>query len=443
MNIEKIFEGRRFHLVAGLLIAISTFLVYSNTFYAGFHFDDTPHIVENYSIRNLGNWLDILKGQRGVAMLSFALNYAVGGLNVTGYHIVNLAIHITNGILVYFLIFLTLNRIDGFKGIAKKIAVYTALLFAVHPIQTQAVTYIIQRMESLASMFMLIGLLLFIKGTETSKAAAKVFLYIAVAASYLLGFYSKEIAITLPAIIILYDYCFLSEGNLKKLVGRWPIYGVLLVILFFLAAPTFSGLQETPGEAPSAGAQGIISNPQETPGADVPVSVETPSAGFGVKSITPKEYLFTQFNVLIYYVTLLFAPVNQNLDYDFPVSKGLFEAPVVNPGTVLNIPLPPPIVSLIILLAIIGFALYLLIKPPSPPLEKGGKGGILHHGRLIAFFILWFFIILSPTSSFVPIIDVIFEHRLYLPSVGFFVLFSLAFDRVFEYMNKRKGKIKE
>ncbi len=427
MNFEKIFGGKNFHLVAGLMIAVSTFLVYSNTFYSSFHFDDAQNIVENYSIRNLGNWIDIVRGQRGVAMLSFAINYATGGLNVLGYHIVNLVIHITNGILVYFLIFLTLNRIDSFKGIAKKIAVYTALLFAVHPIQTQAVTYIVQRMESLASMFMLIGLLLFIKGTETAKTASRALLYGAVAVSYLLGFKSKEIAITLPAIIILYDYCFLSEGNLKKLISRWPIYGVLLVMLVFLAAPTFTGLQETPGEPASAGfgVQGMTSKPQDIPG-------EAASAGFGVQGITPKEYLFTQFNVLIYYLTLLFVPVNQNLDYDFPVSKGLFDVPELNQGAVLNIPLPPPIVSLVIILSIIGFALYLLTRRASR---------ITNNGRLIAFFVLWFFIILSPSSSFVPIIDVIFEHRLYLASVGFFVLFSLALDRIFGYIESNYSQV--
>lgn len=94
-------------------------------------------------------------------MLTFAINYAIGGLNVAGYHIVNLAIHITNGILIYFLIFLTLARNGSLKPKAKKLAIYAAFLFAVHPIQTQSVTYIVQRMEMLASMFMLIGLLLF------------------------------------------------------------------------------------------------------------------------------------------------------------------------------------------------------------------------------------------------------------------------------------------
>lgn len=404
MSIEKVFESKRFHLWAGLLIAISSFIVYSNTFHASFHFDDTPQIVENYSIRNLSNWFDIVKGQRGIAMLTFAINYAIGGLNVVGYHSVNLAIHSTNGILVYFLIFLTLGNIDSLKDKAKKIAIFTALLFAVHPIQTQAVTYIVQRMEILASMFMLIGILFLVKGTKTSNTSARILLYGAVVVSYLLGFYSKEIAITLPALIFLYDYCFIAGNDIKKLVPRLPLYVVLLIMLAFFAAPTFTGLKETPGE----------------------------SAGFGVQSITPKEYLFTQFNVLIYYITLLFVPINQNLDYDFPISKGLFEIPAVKDGTILNFPIPPAFISLMIILSIVGVALYLFTRHAQR---------ITQHGRLIAFLILWFFIILSPTSSFIPIIDVIFEHRLYLASVGLFALFSLALDKGFEYLEKRKDKV--
>ena len=402
MNLEKIFESKNFHLVAGLLIAILTFLVYSNTFHASFHFDDTPSIVENYTIRNLNNAPGMLINNRGIATATFAINYAIGGLNVVGYHIVNLAIHITNSIFVYFLVFLTLTRIDSLKDRAKKIAVYTALLFAVHPIQTQAVTYIVQRMEILASMFMLIGLLVFIKGAETSKTSARALLYGAVAVSYWLGFHSKEIAITLPAVLFLYDYCFLSSSGNQKVTARLPLYLVLIAMLAFFATRTLTGLQETPGG----------------------------SAGFNVQSITAKEYLLTQFNVLIYYITLLFVPINQNLDYDFPVSKGLFEVPLVKEGTVLNIPIPPPIVSLIILSAIIGIAFYLFTSRSSR---------ITNHGRLAAFSILWFFIILSPTSSFIPIIDVIFEHRLYLASAGVFLLFSFGFDRIFEYAGKRKG----
>ena len=87
-----------------------------------------------------------------------------------------------------------------------------------------------------------------------------------------------------------------------------------------------------------------------------------PSAGFGVKSISPLEYLFTQFNVIVYYIALLLVPINQNLDYDFPVSRGLFEMPVVKEGTVLNIPILPPVVSLSILLAIVAVAVWLFFR---------------------------------------------------------------------------------
>ena len=391
MNIEKVFEGKRFHLIAVSLIAILTLIVYSNTFHASFHFDDTPQIVENYQIRNLDNLLDILKGQRGLAMATFAINYAIGGLNVMGYHIVNLTIHIMNGIMVYFLVFITLHGVLGtdLKSVpkAKRIAIYTALLFAVHPIQTQAVTYIVQRMEILASMFMLIALLLFIKAVKTSMITMRVFLYGIIAVSYILGFYSKEIAITLPALVFIYDYCFLAEGDFKKIMARMPLYFVLLAMLAFFTTRTLTGLQETPGESASA--------------------------GFGVQSITSNEYLFTQFNVLWTYLRLLILPINQNFDYDYPVAKSIFEFPTF--------------LSFVGILLILVSAFYLLTPYASR---------FTHYGRLIAFFILWFFVILSPTSSFIPIIDVIFEHRLYLASVGFFVLLSLAFDSLFKRLEK-------
>ena len=391
MNIEKVFEGKRFHLIAVSLIAILTLIVYSNTFHASFHFDDTPQIVENYQIRNLDNLLDILKGQRGLAMATFAINYAIGGLNVMGYHIVNLTIHIMNGIMVYFLVFITLHGVLGtdLKSVpkAKRIAIYTALLFAVHPIQTQAVTYIVQRMEILASMFMLIALLLFIKAVKTSMITLRIFLYGTIAVSYMLGFYSKEIAITLPALVFLYDYCFLAEGDFKKIMAHMPLYFVLLTMLAFFTTRTLTGLQETPGESASA--------------------------GFSVQSITSNEYLFTQFNVLWTYLRLLILPINQNLDYDYPVAKSIFEFPTF--------------LSFVGILLILVSAFYLLTPYASR---------FTHYGRLIAFFILWFFVILSPTSSFIPIIDVIFEHRLYLASVGFFVLLSLAFDSLFKRLEK-------
>jgi hypothetical protein len=417
---ERLFASKWFHLGAVSLLAVAVLLVYSKTFHATFHFDDTHQIVENYKLRDLKNLPEIIMGQRGVTMATFAINYAAGGTNVVGYHIVNTVIHIINGILVYFLLFHTLMRTSTDELWSKKIAVYSALLFAVHPIQTQAVTYIVQRMESLASLFFLLSLLIFVKATEASTLQKRVLLYACVVFTYIVGFKSKEIAITLPAVIFLYDLYFVSGGKIRGVFGRWPLYAALVVIVIYLSVSTivpmggFGDLSEE-----SSGLAGIAATP----------AAGAPSAGFGVKSISPKEYLFTQFNVLLYYMALLLVPVNQNLDYDFPVSRGLFEVPQINEGTVLNIPIPPPVVSLFILMAIFGLASYFFIQSR----KKANPRWLV-----ISFFILWFFIILSPTSSFIPIIDVIFEHRVYLPSLGFFVIFAITFDWFFSYRERRK-----
>jgi hypothetical protein len=418
---ERLFASKWFHLGAVSVLAVAVLIVYSNTFNATFHFDDTPNIIENYELRDIKNLPKIIMGPRGVTKATFALNYAIGGLNVAGYHIVNTLIHIINGILVYFLLFHILSNISTDEFWSKKIAVYSALLFAVHPVQTQAITYIVQRMESLAALFFLLGLLVFAKATEASTMQKRVILYACVVITYFVGFKSKEIAITLPAIIFLYDLYFVNSGEIRGVAGRWPLYAVLVLIAIYLTVSTvvplggFGDLSEE-----SSGLAGAVTAP----------AGEAPSIGFGVQSISPKEYLFTQFNVLLYYIILLFVPVNQNLDYDFPISRGLFEVPQIKEGTVLNFPIPPPIVSLVILMVIIGFALYFFIRS-----RKKADPRLL----AVSFFILWFFIILLPTSSFIPIIDVIFEHRVYLPSLGIFVIFAIAFNWFFTYLGKKRS----
>ncbi|MCK5237335.1 MAG: hypothetical protein KAR06_10145 [Deltaproteobacteria bacterium] len=411
---ERLLQSKYFHVGISALITALIFIVYSNTFNASFHFDDIPQIVENYLIRDLGNLGQILSGARGVTMATFALNYAVGGLDVTGYHIVNTLIHAVNAILAYFLVYniLTLITKDSFEW-CKKIAAYSALIFAVHPIQTQSVTYIVQRMESLSSMFYLIALYLFIRAVKSSKSRVRVAMYVAVVFSFFLSFKSKEIAITLPALLLLMDYFFVSGRDLSKLISRWPVHGAVWLLFIYFAVSTVApmgGFGDLSVESAGMGAK-IVS----------PVG-EGASAGFGVKSITPWEYLLTQFNVIVYYLALLLVPINQNLDYDFPEASGLFSTPALHEGTVLNLPVWPPVVSLIILVMIVAAAFWLFMK---------SKSGTMPRALTASFFIFWFFILISPTSSFIPIIDVIFEHRVYMASLGFFVIFSLCLDYIF------------
>lgn len=404
---ESILRSKWFSPVFLLALAIGVLVAYAGTFNASFHFDDFPLIVENYALRDLGNFFEILRSARGVTMASFALNYAAGGLDVFGYHLVNTAIHIVNAALAYLLITATLEK-SGFElARARKVAAFAALFFALHPIQTQSVTYIIQRMESLSALFYLAALLAFVKASGINGKAARIALFASIPIFYILGFYSKEVAVTLPAIIFLYDLFFISSLRLKEVATRWPLYLALIILLAYFVASTVV----------PAGGFGDLSEELATGSAHV-------SAGFGVTGISAAEYLLTQFNVIVYYIALLFVPINQNLDYDFPLSSSLFESPVVREGAVLNIPILMPVVSLVILLVILAIGFYLFLR------SRGTAMG--SSGRVAAFFIFWFFILLSPTSSFIPILDVIFEHRLYLASLGFFTLAALFIDRVFQ-----------
>jgi len=285
-----------------------------------------------------------------------------------------------NTYFVYLFILWTLglpSLSDQYGDRARRIAIFGALLFGLHPIQTESVTYIISRTELLAAFFYLATFLLFIKGAKTNRF----YYYIACFFTSLLAVESKEWAVTLPAMLFLYDYLFLSDSTLKSVLSRWKAYVLVALpwglIAYVMMTTTLSG------------------------------------AGFGItgeRSITPVTYLLTSFNVLWTYIRILFYPVNQNLDYSYPIAKTLFEFP-----TILSF-------AGHLLVVIAAFLLYLRKR-----------------WTLIPFGIAWFYITLSPTQSFVPILDVIFEHRVYLPSIGFFIAFITAFEGSFVWVEQRKA----
>ena len=384
---------RSAHLIRIILIASLTFIAYSNSFNSAFHFDDYSSIIAHPYIKSIHNipYFFYYNGSpltnRPVTMATFALNFGIGGLDPFSYHVVNFFIHLVNAILVYILLLLTLrNRINEYMNVS----LLASLMFAVHPIQTQAVTYIVQRAEILSSFFYLLSLVLFIKArlmisqksevrSQKSKLhATRYTLYAISIISAILAMGSKEIAVTLPVTIIIYDFFFISDGNIKTLSKRWAIHLLffltLLPLMYFMGVSQFSSFVST---------DAVQSPPTSS------IYAETPS-------ISRYDYLFTQFRVIWNYIGLLILPVNQNLDYNYPVSKGLFD----------------PLTTLfggIGIIALLSLALFLFKRM-----------------RLISFFIFWFFLILAPTSSVAVLPDVIFEHRLYLSSLGFFVIFALG-----------------
>jgi Tfp pilus assembly protein PilF/flagellar biogenesis protein FliO len=367
--------------------------IYSNVLHAPFVYDDKGAITENEKINSLSESFTNLSNNRYVGFLSFAFNYSVGGVNVFGYHILNNLIHIINAILVYYfiiLIFKTPKMRDS--PLSKEfIAFSTSFIFIAHPLQTQAVTYITQRFTSLTTMFYLIAAVFYLKARLSSKSneSRQFFPNLKFLASYLISFISailamktKEIALTLPFAIVMCELYFFGLDN-KKL-RRFAYLLPMLMTLLIIPLGTLK-FKESLGDI----------------AADVDyVSRET-------ANISRTDYLISQFRVIITYLRLLFFPVNQNLDYDYPIYKTIFSFDIF--------------LSLIVILFIIAIAIWTYKR-----------------AKLVSFGIAWFFLTLSVESGIIPIRDLINEHRVYLPSIGFFVTCVAAFDQT---LLSRKIKI--
>ena len=302
------FRGPVVHI---LIIVVLGILIYSNTFNVPFVFDDNDSIVSSSSIKDVRHFIDLqnMYGNRHIGFLTFALNYKMHGLDVAGYHIFNLVIHLLNALLVYWLIILTFRTPYASAYLQKDvletsdpyrwIPLFTALLFVSHPVQTQAVTYIVQRFASLSTLFYLASLVMYIKarGSDSSKKARYAF-YAASIISAILAMRTKEIAFTLPVMVVLYGFLFF-RGDIKKRV----LYLLPLLLTMFIIP-----LSMLVTQGGSTGASGIDELTKIAGSADV----------------SRWDYLNTQFRVIVTYIRLLFFPVNQNLDYDYPIYRTFF-----------------------------------------------------------------------------------------------------------------------
>jgi hypothetical protein len=197
---------------------------------------------------------------------------------------------------------------------ARFIALSASLIFVSHPIQTQAVTYIAQRFTSLATLFYLFAVIFFVKARQMNKQG-KSFIsplhLVYCCLTLLCGFlamHTKEITFTLPVVIIMYEFFFIDDSlkRGKRVLYFLPFFLILTFILIGLIQFAKAG-----GE-PIGDIIGEIRDKfQET------------------SQISRKDYLFTQFSVILTYIRLLFFPMNQTLDYDFPISKSLFQLPTL------------------------------------------------------------------------------------------------------------------
>lgn len=380
-----------------LLILLPGLLAYANSLNGPFVFDDLESIVNNQTIRNLGNFLPGGPGldfhlRRWVAYFSFALNYRFGGLAVSGYHATNLAIHLGTALLVYALARLSFRtpQLSGSRLApqAGLVALLAALVFTLHPVQTQAVTYVVQRLTSLCTLLYLLSLVLYIRGrldmegrgTRDQRSGVRVACFAGATVAALLAMFTKEIAFTLPLAAFLYEACFFNGAWRVRLTALLPLLLTLPVIPFLVLRG---------GELSAAGTL------QQT-------RIDIPRL----------DYLLTQFPVIVTYLRLLILPAGQNIDYDYPVYTTPFAAPVL--------------LAMLLLLGFLTLGIWLWQKSGSRAADRELHAAPVPELRFVAFGIFWFFLTLSIESGFVPLADVIFEHRLYLPSVGLALGFAAA-----------------
>jgi tetratricopeptide (TPR) repeat protein len=342
---------------AGLLcaaaLAAAAIAAYSHTFAVPLLYDDTPTIAGNPTLRHWGSVLappnDTTAGGRPVLNLSFAINYAIGGTSVWGYHAVNLAIHVAAGLALFGIARRTLARGAGRAALA--VAFSTSLLWLVHPLQTEAVTYIVQRAESLMGLFYLLTLYCFIRGAEAAGRLTPLWFLLCVACCAL-GMGTKEVMVSAPLIVLLYDRTFAAGSFREALRRRMRVHAALAATWLLLAFLVLS----SHGRGGTAG------------------------SGTGVEWW---RYGLTQFQGIAHYLRLCLWPHPLVFDYGTALAR---------PSLGLL-----PCASLVVVL--MAATLWALARRPA-----------------VGFLGACFFAILAPSSSIVPVAtETLAEHRMYLP----------------------------
>jgi len=328
-------------------------LVYANSFWGRFHFDDRPTILAN---RHLDNWetfvghLDHMV--RPVLYATLLADRALFGDAPAGYHLLNLLLHLGSGLLVYVILSRAVTEETRF------VPLVAALLFLLHPIQTEAVTYISGRASGLMAFWYLFALFLYLKAREECKSGRSLWLHAGACVSFLCALGSKETAVTFPFALILWEGTVARDRALEwrsLSFGRHLPYWLILgaATLWAWVHPRYSEL-----------------------------------AQFSAALRPLPEQLLSALHAAWCSLLLLLWPWRQSFDHDLPAIQSMFQWPA---------PLD--------LAGLIGFLLAVVMA-------------IRRRLRLLAFGMAWWALHMLPAHSLVPRVDLLSERNLYLPSIG-------------------------
>ncbi|MEA3486263.1 MAG: tetratricopeptide repeat protein [Thermodesulfobacteriota bacterium] len=388
LNIRWRFPDGRRYAFAFIVLFVFLIIIYGNSFHCAWQFDDKPNIVENRHIflKTL-DWPDIKKTfyaprkdsiSRPLSYLSFALNYYFDELNVFGYHLVNFIIHYLSSVFLFLFIYNTLRLPavrERYGPASYAIALMATFFWATSPVQVTAVTYIVQRMASMGGLFYITAMYFYLKGRTTNKPRKCVLFWGLCIFSAMSGFVTKENVAMLPVSIWLYDLLLIQGATRENI--RKNLKLVIPVVLLVLCIGLFY------------------------------TDISSLLTGYKNRPFTLIERLLTEPRIIIFYITLLLYPISSRLTliHDIEISSSF-----LTPWSTL-----PAIAVIIILIAL---AVYIARKRP-----------------LISFCILFFFLNHVIESSFLPL-ELIYEHRNYIPSMFFFVpivIFMLYGINYFSY----------
>ena len=384
-------------------------VVYAPSLGGPFQFDDKRVILDEKVRENPKAWsYGGVWGTRGLVHASFLMDWNLWGEKTWPYHVENVIIHVFASWLVFVLIRQILAFSDqpfdstqGKRLASSWLPVFGGLVFLLHPVQTQAVAYISQRFESMAAMLYLAAVVLYLKARKLSVISHQLSVYTISFLAGLAAASSKEIAITLPVILIVLELLVIRPGSPRGSrpapPPRWGYQSLILAM--FLVIPVKIAAQvvmsaDLGGQTPTIGDIGrqlAVVERQEP-------------------AMTRWTYLLTEVNVVRTYVRLLVLPIGQSIDHDYALQTGWD----VKTGA-----------SLALHAAVLGLGLWSFRKKQP----------------LVTLGIAWWYMTLAPTSSVIPIRDVIYEHRMYLAMVGWALLLTQLGNNIYKNYNNYKNYI--
>ena len=386
---------------AFLFLLFFIVVIYSNTLNASWHLDDRPNIINNpylhidsFHLKKLVNTfftdphnpqLLSKKPYRPVACLSFAINWYFGQDHVLGYHIVNILIHFLTAFFLFFFILKLFNtpNLKNQQSSPFLIALLSSMLWAANPIQTQAVTYIVQRMTLLAAFFYILGMYSYINARLCSGSTRRFVWFGLCPFFYFLAFFSKQNAVMMPIALMLLEIIFFQNLSDRK-VRKSVLIIVSAAFAFVLLAGALAFLK------PDLFMLDLYST----------------------RTFTLSERLLTQPRIVLFYLSQIFYPLPGRLSIAHDV---ILSTSIVNPWTTLP--------SILIIFFMIGFSIFQIQNWP-----------------IFSFSVLFFFLNHIIESSIIPL-ELIFEHRNYLPSFFLFLPFSLVSYHSITFLRKKNTLI--